>query len=100
MGTPWIISGQAEVRAVPRRLAAHPSGCPLNPTDTAILVPDGFTIDGARLRGILFDGAAGSITHNTVTNINQGASGCQEGNGIEVRNGPFDNTGGGFNPQP
>jgi len=109
-------------------------------TDTTILVPDTFTLDGAgntitavdpplghfkgavvanggatahvknlgvtasglanvcdggadRLRGILFDGAAGSITNNTVTNINQGASGCQEGNGIEVRNGPFDNTG-------
>ena len=25
--------------------------------------------------------------------INQGASGCQEGNGIEVRNAPFDTTG-------
>jgi hypothetical protein len=46
-----------------------------------------------RLRGILFDGAAGSITDNTVVNINQGASGCQEGNGIEVRNEPFDKTG-------
>ena len=38
-----------------------------------------------RLRGILFDGASGSITNNTtVVNINQGASGCQEGNAIEV----------------
>jgi len=46
-----------------------------------------------RLRGILFDGAAGSISNNTVVNINQGASGCQEGNGIEVRHAPFDNTG-------
>jgi hypothetical protein len=46
-----------------------------------------------RLRGILFDGAGGSITNNTVVNINQGASGCQEGNGIEVRNAPFDSTG-------
>jgi hypothetical protein len=46
-----------------------------------------------RLRGILFDGAGGSITNNTVQNIRQGASGCQEGNGIEVRNAPFDNTG-------
>ena len=45
-----------------------------------------------RLRGILFDGASGSITGNVVTNINQGASGCQEGNGIEVRNAPFDGT--------
>jgi hypothetical protein len=39
-----------------------------------------------RLRGILFDGASGSITGTTVLNLNQGVSGCQEGNGIEVRN--------------
>jgi len=39
-----------------------------------------------RLRGILFEGASGSISNNTVFNINQGASGCQEGNAIEVRN--------------
>jgi len=45
-----------------------------------------------RLRGILFDTASGSITNNTVANINQGASGCQEGNGIEVRSAPFDGT--------
>ena len=49
-----------------------------------------------RLRGILFDGASGSILNNEVTNINQGASGCQEGNGIEVRNAPFD----GSHPNP
>lgn len=46
-----------------------------------------------RLRGILFDGASGLIMNNTVLNINQGASGCQEGNGIEVRNEPFDASG-------
>jgi len=45
-----------------------------------------------RLRGIMFEGASGSITHNTVTGINQGPSGCQEGNAIEVRNAPFDGT--------
>lgn len=45
-----------------------------------------------RLRGIMFEGASGSITHNTVIGINQGASGCQEGNAIEVRNSPFDGT--------
>jgi len=45
-----------------------------------------------RLRGIMFEGASGSITGNVVTNINQGASGCQEGNAIEVRNAPFDGT--------
>ncbi|MBZ0275957.1 MAG: right-handed parallel beta-helix repeat-containing protein, partial [Anaerolineae bacterium] len=41
---------------------------------------------GNRLRGIMFEGANGVIEHNTVTGINQGASGCQEGNAIEVRN--------------
>jgi hypothetical protein len=46
-----------------------------------------------RLRGILFDGAAGTISNNVVTGIRQGVSGCQEGNGIEVRNAPFDDTG-------
>lgn len=39
-----------------------------------------------RLRGIMFDGASGSITGNTVYGLNQGSSGCQEGNAIEVRN--------------
>jgi hypothetical protein len=40
----------------------------------------------ARLRGIMFDGASGQITHNTVVNVTQAASGCQEGNSIEARN--------------
>ena len=39
-----------------------------------------------RLRGVLFDGASGSITNVKALDINQGASGCQEGNAIEVRN--------------
>ncbi len=102
-------------------------------TDSSIVVPNGFTLDGAghtimavdpslghftggviqnggavanvtnlvvtvsgladicdaganRLRGVLFDGASGSITNVKALNINQGASGCQEGNAIEVRN--------------
>jgi hypothetical protein len=38
-----------------------------------------------RLRGIFLDGAAGAITNNTVTHLNQGRSGCQEGNAIEAR---------------
>lgn len=42
--------------------------------------------DGDRLRGIMFDGASGSITQSNVSGINQGPSGCQEGNAIEVRN--------------
>lgn len=48
---------------------------------------------GDRLRGIMFEGASGSIRHSTVVGINQGASGCQEGNAIEIRNAPFDGTG-------
>src|SRR5439155_8666742 len=51
---------------------------PASPTDT-------------RLRGILFDGAGGVISHNEIINLRQGTgaqpSGCQEGNAIEVRNG-------------
>lgn len=45
-----------------------------------------------RLRGIMFEGASGSITDNTIDGVNKGASGCQEGNSIEVRNAPFDGT--------
>lgn len=45
-----------------------------------------------RLRGIMFEGASGSITHNTIFSLNQAGSGCQEGNAIEVRNAPFDGT--------
>ncbi|QLH09288.1 hypothetical protein DSQ19_07225 [Candidatus Nitrosotenuis sp. DW1] len=45
-----------------------------------------------RLRGIMFEGASGSIMHNTILSLNQAASGCQEGNAIEVRNAPFDGT--------
>ena len=101
-------------------------------TDTTIVIPDGFTLDGAeftitaidpvgghfrgaivtnagfaasivntvittqgladvcdggpsRLRGIFFDRASGTIRGNTVTDIAQGPSRCQEGNAIEVR---------------
>ena len=39
-----------------------------------------------RLRGILLDGASGSITNATVHGVRQGHSGCQEGNAIEARN--------------
>jgi hypothetical protein len=46
-----------------------------------------------RLRGIMFQGASGSITKSTVTGVNMGASGCQEGNAIEISNAPFDGTG-------
>ena len=49
-----------------------------------------------RLAGIRCDGVGGSILNNHVNDIEQGASGqsgCQEGNGIDVRNAPFDRTG-------
>jgi len=39
-----------------------------------------------RLRGILLDNAAGSITNVKVHGVRQGHSGCQEGNAIEARN--------------
>jgi parallel beta-helix repeat protein len=39
-----------------------------------------------RLRGILLNGASGVLAGNTVLDINQGASACQEGNAIEVWN--------------
>jgi hypothetical protein len=41
----------------------------------------------ARLRGILFSGASGTITNNTLVELIQPASalGCQEGNAIEAR---------------
>lgn len=101
--------------------------------DGPIVVPDGFTLDGAnhtitaidpeggyfrggiivnagrtanvtntiisavrlanvcqegndRLRAIHFNGASGVIRGNAILNVNKGASSCQEGNGIEVRN--------------
>jgi hypothetical protein len=38
-----------------------------------------------RFRGIFFDGAVGTIRGNTVIDVNQGASRCQEGNAVEVR---------------
>ena len=63
-----------------------------NLTVTASKLTDACDGGEARLRGILFDGASGSITNNTVVGINQGQSGCQEGNAIEVRNEPFDGT--------
>jgi hypothetical protein len=50
------------------------------------LAPNACDAGADRLRGILFDGASGSITNVKVLNVNQGVSGCQEGNGIEVRN--------------
>ena len=57
-----------------------------NLTITAVGLADICDGGAQRLRGILFDGASGAITNVKVLNLNQGASGCQEGNAIEVRN--------------
>jgi len=68
-----------------------------DPSATVIYVTNlningSFTIDACdggndRLRGILFDGAGGTVTNVQVVDIRQGThSGCQEGNAIEVRN--------------
>lgn len=53
-----------------------------------------------RLRGILFEGASGTAIGNTIIvrqgsegGVGAGNSGCQEGNGIEARNEPFDTSG-------
>jgi hypothetical protein len=62
-----------------------------NVTVTTFHLSDVCDGGGDRLRGIMLDGASGSITNNTVVGIKQGASGCQEGNAIDVRNAPFDN---------
>ncbi len=71
---------------------AGPNASVTNLTVTASHLADACDGGTDRLRGILFDGASGSITDNTVMGINQGHSGCQEGNAIEVRNAPFDGT--------
>lgn len=60
---------------------------------TASGLSDVCDLGADRLRGILFQGAAGTISNNTVQGVRQGLSGCQEGNAIEVRNEPF-STGG------
>jgi hypothetical protein len=65
----------------------------LNLTVTTSGLADACDAGNDGLRGILFDGAAGSIINNQMLDINQGASGCQEGNGIEARNVPLDTSG-------
>lgn len=55
-------------------------------TVTALNLANACDAGEARLRGIMFQGASGLIAGNTVIGINQGPSGCQEGNAIEVRN--------------
>jgi hypothetical protein len=46
-----------------------------------------------RLMGILFHGASGSIINNTVTDIYEYHSDCDEGGGIIVEKPPYDGTG-------
>jgi hypothetical protein len=55
-------------------------------TSIEALVPGGCTDGTARLRGIYFEGASGVIRNNIVQDINRGASACEDGNAIEVRN--------------
>lgn len=58
-------------------------------TVTAAGLADVCDAGNDRLRGILFEGASGTISGNTVSGVRQGLSGCQEGNAIEARNSPF-----------
>jgi hypothetical protein len=67
-----------------------------NVTVTASGLRDVCKDSAARLRGILLEGASGEVVDSEVRNLEKGAgaSGCQEGFGIEVRNddagrGPF-----------
>lgn len=66
------------------------NGGPVLNVDNVIVTAAGLAdvCDGGadRLRGIMLEGASGSVTNSRIVDINQGASGCQEGNGIEVRN--------------
>jgi len=48
-------------------------------------VCDGEGPPDQRLRGILFEGASGTITGNRIRNLRQIGSGCQEGAAIEIR---------------
>lgn len=57
-----------------------------NVTVTASNLADACDAGVNRLRGIIFQGASGSIIGNVVKDVRQGDSGCQEGNSIEVRN--------------
>jgi hypothetical protein len=76
-------------------IQAQPGSKPVtvqNLTVTVSDLTDACDAGNDRLRGILFDGVSGSILNNTVKDLEQGTSGigglsgCQEGNGIDVRN--------------
>ena len=57
-----------------------------NTTISALMLTNVCQDGNDRLRAIYFNGASGAIRGNTIVNVNKGASACQEGNGIEVRN--------------
>ena len=63
-----------------------------NLTVTVSALTDACDAGADRLAGIRFDAVGGLISNNTVNDLEQGTngqSGCQEGNGIDVRNAPF-----------
>jgi hypothetical protein len=66
------------------------NGGPVLNVDQLRLTTDGLDdacdADDDRLNGILIEGASGSVTRSVVDGVKQGDSGCQEGNGIIVRN--------------
>jgi hypothetical protein len=63
-----------------------PTASVANTVVSALMLADVCQDGGERLRAIYFNGASGTISGNTIVNVNKGASACQEGNGIEVRN--------------
>jgi predicted extracellular nuclease len=88
------VPGTAFVGAVVGNLghSANVTNLTVTTYDLANTCNDG-TDQRDRLRGILLDGASGVISGNHVLDLNQGESGCQEGNAIEVRNAPFSTVG-------
>src|SRR4051812_26937340 len=58
----------------------------INTVITAVMLSNVCRDGHDRLRAIYFNGASGAIRGNAILNVNKGASACQEGNGIEVRN--------------
>jgi hypothetical protein len=74
-------------------VAGGASATVINTVVTALRLPDVCEAGHARLRAIYFNGASGLIQGNTILNVNKTGSGCQEGNGIEVRNANLDGRG-------
>jgi hypothetical protein len=99
----WTLDGNSHTITAQDPEGGHFTGAVVaNEGDEAYVTDLGVTAAGLtnacdegadRLRGIMFEGASGAITKSEVVGINQGPSGCQEGNAIEVRNEPFDGSG-------